>query len=176
MTKQQNGIMAEKYSVEELAEGFIFPVKISKKQQTEADAELNTILNTRRVSMSSEHLLKSSLLQLRYQIEDYLNDMHFDKRKTFGYFLKAYIGGINKKQKDFAHEIAIKPAELSQYINNHRKPPQNIMVRLELHSHNIIPAADWYRLLEKENIHELSSNKQLRREEKKFIKRDTPAA
>ena len=121
--------------------------------------------------MNPEYHLKGTLLQLRFQIEDYLNDLHFDKRKTFGYFLKSYIDSLKKKRNEFADEINIKPTELSQYINNHRKPPQNIMIRLELHSYNMIPAADWYRLLEKENLHELSTNKLLRRDQKKFIKR-----
>lgn len=172
MTKQQYNTLVEKYSPDELAGGFVFDVKLTKKQKAEADSTLSELLKKRRASINDEDMLKGALLQLRFQIEDYLNDLRFDKRKTFGYFLRSYIDGIRKRQKDFAYEINIKPAELSQYINNHRKPPQNIIIRLELHSRNIIPAADWYRLLEKENIHELSTNKELRREERKFIKRD----
>jgi len=176
MTKQPYNTLAEKYSPEELAESFVFDAGLTKKQKNEADTALSEVLKKRRDAMNREDHLKGTLLQLRFQIEDYLNDLHFDKRKTFGYFLKSYIDGINKKQKEFAYEIDIKPTELSQYINNHRKPPQNIMVRLELHSHNMIPATDWYRLLEKENIHALRTNKDLRRAERKFIKRDARLA
>jgi hypothetical protein len=170
MTKQYS-MLAEKYSPEELADSFVFPSQLTKKQKKEADNALSEILKQRRTAMSPEYQLKGILLQLRFQILDYLNDIHFDKHKTFGYFLKLYIDGLKKRRNEFAHEINIKPTELSQYINNHRKPPTNIMVRLELHSHNMIPATDWYRLLEKENLHELSTNKLLRQEEKKFIKR-----
>ncbi len=170
MTKQEYKVLAEKYSPEELADSFVFPAQLTKKQKAEADIALSEVLKRRRSEMSPEYRLKGTLLQLRFQIEDYLNDFHYDKRKTFGYFLKSYIGGLKKRRNEFAYEINIKPTELSQYINNHRRPPQNIMIRLELHSRNMIPATDWYRLLEKENLHKLSTNKLLRKEEKKFVR------
>ena len=72
-------------------------------------------------------------------------------------------------ENEFAHEINIKPTVLSQYINSHRNPPQDIIIRLELHSRNNIPAATWYRLLEKENIHDLNTNLELRTKQKKYI-------
>ena len=176
MTKQQYNALAERYSPEELANSFVFPAHLTKKQKEEADIALSEVLKQRRAEMSREYQLKGTLLQLRFQIEDYLNDLHYDKRKTFGYFLKSYIDGLKKRQNEFADEINVKPTELSQYINNHRRPPQNIIIRLELHSRNMIPATDWYRLLEKETLHELGTNKILRREEKKFIKKEAQMA
>ncbi len=172
MTKKHFGELFTEHGPEELTNSFIFPVPLSKKQRAEADAELNDALSKRRAVMSKEDLLKANLLQLRFQIEDYVINKQFDKRKTFGHFLKTYIDRLNKKRNEFAAEIQIKPAELSQYINNHRMPPKNVMIRLELHSHKIIPATDWYRLVEKENLYELSNNKALRAEQKQFVIRE----
>ena len=169
MTKQEYDVLSQKHTAEELADAFVFPVTMSKKQKKETDIVLKEALKQRRAIISPEDQLKGTLLQLRFQIEDYLNDIHYDKRKTFGYFLKSYIDGLKIRRNEFAHEINIKPTELSQYINDHRKPPQNIIIRLELHSNNMIPATDWYRLLEKETIHDLRTNKILRRDEKKFV-------
>ena len=84
--------------------------------------------------------------------------------------MKSYITILDKKSNEFADEIDIKPAELSQYINNHRTPPQPVMIRLELHSKNIIPAVHWYRLAECRKLHELMSDKTLRKEQRKFVK------
>ena len=93
----------------------------------------------------------------------------FNKNKTFGFFLKLYISRLNIRMNEFAREINIRSTVLSQYINNHRIPPREIMVRFELHSHKNIPATTWYRLVEKENIHELSTNSVLRSKQKRHI-------
>jgi plasmid maintenance system antidote protein VapI len=171
MNKENYNGLLEKHGAAELANNFVFPVKLSKKEQVQADKELKTVLQESRASISKEDMLRLNLLQLRFQIEDYVNNKHFDKHKTFGHFLKIYITGLNKKRNEFAKEIHIKPTELSQYINNHRIPPKNVMIRLELHSHMIIPATDWYRLLEKETLHELGNNRTLRAEQRQFVTR-----
>ena len=169
MTKKEYTIDHQKHGPQELVKSFVFPVQLRAKKKNDSDKELNDILNQRRAAMSSEDKLKAILLQLRFNIEDYLNDTKFDKKKTFGFFLKHYIISLNKRRNEFAHEINIKPTVLSQYINSHRNPPQDIIIRLELHSRNNIPAATWYRLLEKENIHDLNTNLELRTKQKKYI-------
>lgn len=169
MTKQQDKTLAEKYSWKDLAESYVFPAEISKEDRKESTTLLNGILKNRRAAMTGKEQLMAQMLQLRFEIEDYLNNSDYDKDKTFGYFLSTYIDLLKKRRNEFSQEININPTELSQYINNHRKPPQNIMIRLELHSHNILPAVDWYRLVEKETVYKLGNNKAIRKEEKKFI-------
>lgn len=164
------------YTPEELVDAFVFPAELSKREKSEGDAVLNEVLKQRRQKMSSSTMLKGALLQLRYQIEDYLENGAFDKHKTFGHFLHAYVNSLHKKQNEFAAEINIKPTELSQYINNHRKPPQAILIRLELHSRKMIPATDWYRLIELENLHSLATDKQIRKEERKFVVKEAQYA
>lgn len=172
----QNKNLAKGYRAEELAESLVFPSELSKKQKKEADAVLNKALAERRAGMSAEDRLRATLMQLRFQIEDYLNNAPFDKNKGFGFFLKSYIDHLGIKHKKLAEQINIKPAELSLYINNHRTPTENVIVRLELHSHGIISAVDWYRLLEKEKLHELSTNKALRKDQKRFVKKEAELA
>jgi hypothetical protein len=172
MTNKQYELLKEKYSLDELADNIMIPKQITPKQKAEANTTLQQVLDKRRANLSPEYKLKAALLQLRFKIEDYLNDNKYDKRKTFGYFLKLYIDGLQIKRNEFAAAINIKPTELSLYINNHRIPPQYILIRLELHSHGLIPATNWYKLLEKVNLHELSTNKSLRTEERKYIKQE----
>ncbi|CAN5547745.1 hypothetical protein BH10BAC3_BH10BAC3_42160 [soil metagenome] len=171
MTKKEYNTLLGQHGAAELANNFVFPVRVSGKQKNESGSELKKVLATRRSEMSDKDKLEATLLQLRYQMEEYLNDTRFDKNKTFGFFLKNYIAGLRLKRNEFANEINIKPTELSQYINNHRTPPKNIIVRLELHSGNTIPAVNWYRLCEKKILHELSSNKALRNSQKKYVKK-----
>ncbi|MCW3105845.1 MAG: hypothetical protein JWQ09_351 [Segetibacter sp.] len=160
----------KQYTSEDLAESFVFPISISKKEKIKSDAILKATLTKKRNEISKADILKGKLLQLRFQIEEYINDNYFDRKKSFGYFLAQYIHLLNKKNIDFANEINLKPSELSQYLNNHRKPPKNILVRLELHSQKTITAVEWYRLIEKENIQELKTNKALRKQEQLNVK------
>jgi ribosomal protein S6 len=176
MTKKQYNALLAQHGAEELANSFVFPVKLTDRQKQKANENLQAALERKRAEMTTEEKLKFKLLQLRYQIEDYLNNKQFDNRKTFGFFLEMYVHSLNKRNKEFAHEINIKPAVLSQYMNDHRKPPREIIIRLELHSRKNIPASDWYRLLEKENIHELQTNTTLRTKQQKHIRRKATLA
>jgi plasmid maintenance system antidote protein VapI len=170
MNKKEFDILLKQYGAEEIGGSLVFPKPKTAKSDKKAADTLQEVLAKRRAALSPEDLLKAQIMQLRFQIEDYLKENRFNRQKTFGYFLKSYITILDKKSNEFADEIDIKPAELSQYINNHRTPPQPVIIRLELHSKNIIPAVHWYRLAECRKLHELMSDKTLRKEQKKFVK------
>jgi DNA-binding transcriptional regulator YdaS (Cro superfamily) len=172
MTNKRYNNLLKKHGEHEVASNFIFPSGLTGKQKVEANTALTEALVKRRAGMSEADKLNVKLLQLRFQIEDYLNDVRFDKNMSFSFFLKSYIKTLQMKQSQLAREIAIKPSVLSQYINSHRIPPENVIIRLELHSNNIIPATNWYLLLGKEKVHELGSNKTLRNKQKPFVKKE----
>lgn len=111
-----------------------------------------------------------SMLQLKFRLEEYIDNREFDDKLTFGYFLKEYLQLIHKKRNEFAAEIDIHETLLSQLINNHRAPSESVIIRLELHSNNAIPATYWYRLVEKQKEHFIGTNKELRKMEKRFVK------
>lgn len=170
MNKKEFEVLLKQYGAEELGGNLVFP----KTKTVTTDKKTRNILleelEKRRSAISPDDQLNAQIMQLRFQIEDYLKENRFNRKKTFGYFLKSYITILDKKSNEFADEIDIKPTELSQYINNHRTPPQPVMIRLELHSNNIIPAVHWYRLAESRKLHALMSDKTLRKEQKKYVK------
>ncbi|HEY9046914.1 MAG TPA: helix-turn-helix domain-containing protein [Ohtaekwangia sp.] len=159
----------KKYSRAEVAEGLIKPLRLSDKKMKEANAEMLKVLKNHRENLSSGERLKGQLLQLKFQIEDYLREESFDSERRLGYFLKAYIQSLNIKNIELARQIDIKASELSQYINDYRKPPENIFIRLEIHSHKIIPARDWYSLVLKEKLHTLNVNPSRWKAERKHV-------
>lgn len=59
---------------------------------------------------------------------------------------------------------------LSQLISDRREPSESIIIRLELHSNRSIPAAYWYRVVEKRREYLLVNNRQLRKQEEKHVK------
>ncbi len=176
MTSKQYNELLAKYGAAELAASFVFPVKQPKKQKAETDKVLSLALKQSRALAKPHDRLNARLMQLRFMIDDYLKEMRFEKQKTFGFFLKLYMRSWNKRQNQIAREISIPATVLSQYTNGFRKPSHDVLVRLELHSNNIIPAASWYQLLQKEELHNLKADKSLRLQQKEFVKKERIAA
>lgn len=162
--------LEKKYSSKELAESFVFRTKLSAKEKKQADLQLNLMRAKVQKQTTAKQMLLSRLLQLKYQIEDYSKNAPYDISRSFGYFLREYLKSLNKKNKDFASDIDIDETELSQILNQHRKPSEKIIIRLEIHSNKTIPAITWYRLLEKEKEYEILTNNLIRRSESKHVK------
>lgn len=169
--KKQELTDFSKLSNKELAEAFVFPSNAratAKEKQDEED-----FWQQRRKQFAGRtprQQVHDKLLQLKFQLEDYIDSNKYQDTLSFSYFLSEYVNRQGKKDKEFAAEIDIKPAVLSQYLNNYRTPPEKIVFRLELHSNGMIPAVTWYKLLQKDKEHEIMTNAKIRKEEIKHIK------
>lgn len=160
-----------KFTGEELADAFVFPadeVLNAKEKKEEEDfwAARRNGFNNR----TQKEKMYSKLLQLKFQLEDYINSNQYLEAFSFGFFLNEYVSRQDKKDKDFAVEVDVKPTVLSQYINNHRKPTDEFIIRLELHSNGMIPAISWFKVVQKDKEHEIRTNQKLRDEESKHVK------
>ena len=161
--------LRKKFTPEELADAFVFPVKITAKQKKEAAEQLAAARKKSRETMTDETKYGLRAFGTRFRIEDSLQEETFNPDHSFGSFLKQYIELMEKKRKEFAAEISIDETLLSQLINGHRFPPDYVAIRLELHSNNIIPATHWLRLVEKQRLHEIENDKELRKKEKPYV-------
>ncbi|MBN8719191.1 MAG: hypothetical protein J0H85_07085 [Sediminibacterium magnilacihabitans] len=155
----------------QIAESFVLPVKLSIRQQAEASAQLATARAKSLEQAKPVDKLLARILQLRFQLEDYLKSESYQPTRTFGHFLKEYqqLGG--KKRKEFAYEINIHETLLSQLISDRREPGEQIFIRLELHSNKTIPASYWFRLVEKKKAYQLQHDSKIRQREKKNVKK-----
>ena len=70
----QNRKLNEKYTDKELAESFVFRDDLSAEEKKQSDADLREIRNNLRSKVTPKQMLLSRLLQLKYQIEDYLKN------------------------------------------------------------------------------------------------------
>lgn len=133
-----------------------------------------TVSNCNRTKNSLQHVTKKQicrqLLQLKKDLDKYIRAEEFEESLSFGYFLNQYIRRQNKFDKQFAIDIGVTDAAISQYLNGHRRPTKDFLIRLELQSNNLIPAITWFKLLQKEKEHELLTNSAVRIRESKFIK------
>lgn len=65
--------LSQKYTPEELADAFVFPVKLTAKQKKEAAQQLAEARKKTRQEMTEKDRLISRLYQFRFQLEDYLD-------------------------------------------------------------------------------------------------------
>ena len=160
----------KEYTPEEIVESFVFPGPKGPKERESLMEALRQ--HRKRVSdkQSERTKLISQLLQLKFLIEDYIKSEKFNKDYFFGFFLKEYIIRIEKKNNQFAEEINVDPAELSQVINKRRQPTDKLIFRLEIHSNRNFPALMWFKILEKDRAYELKHHREIIDNEKKNVK------
>ncbi|CAM4327698.1 hypothetical protein SAMN06265348_11053 [Pedobacter westerhofensis] len=170
-SKNYQVVDISKISDQDLADAFVFPKTTnSSAEEKREEAEFWSDRRKQFENRTSEQKIYTKLLQLKFQLEEYIGNYKYEEALNFGYFLNEYVSRQEKKDKQFASEVDIKPAVLSQYINNHRKPTEKFVVRLELHSNGMIPAISWFKLVQKDKEHEIMTNQDLRRMESKHVK------
>ncbi|RFS24753.1 XRE family transcriptional regulator [Chitinophaga silvatica] len=160
----------KKLTLDEIADGYILSENLSKNERAKVIKEFREEGKKALSNLSNEKRVLSSILQLRFEIEDYLKKNEYNKETSFCYFLKEYIIRLQLKNKDFAEQMGMEPSELSHILNGHRKPNDKILIRLELHSNKNINAMQWYKILERDKEYELSTNNRLREEERPYVK------
>jgi len=162
--------LTKKYTAKELAGSFVFRNTLTAQQTEEAGNQLAEARKKAKKQHTPQDILYAGVLQLRYQIEEYTESTRYNAQLSFGYFLRAYIKLNYKNNKDFAKDIHLDETELSQILNGHRDPSEKTLIRLELHSGNVLPALYWFKLLEKEKEYELETDNVLREREEKYVK------
>ncbi|HWV32884.1 MAG TPA: hypothetical protein VN038_24645 [Dyadobacter sp.] len=160
----------KEYTLEELADAFVFPVDPPTEEQRMAEEAFWTERRRQMANRTPEELRQSKLLRIKYQILNYIEDSNPEAHWNFQYFLNEYIRAQNKKDKEFAADVDVKPYVLSQYLNGHRTPPKEFLIRLELHSNGLIPASWWLRILQKSKETELMQDTAIREQESKHVK------
>ena len=162
--------LIKKYSASEIVDALILNHDLTEDQKTTADQELKDIRSKKKSALSSQQILYARVMQLRFQIEDFLNNEETNGKYSFAYFLEKYIRLNYKTNKDFAEDLNLKETALSLYLNKHRYPNDETIMRLDIHSGNNIPAILWYRLIEIEKLHSLENNLELREEQGKYVR------
>lgn len=161
----------KKYTDKELAEAHVFHPDLPDEDIREADKEFSARRVEQLKKRSEEDRYYARIMQLKYLMEDYIETEEYREEYTFGYFLREYIHSLNKSISVFSDDIGLHNTKLSRLLNNRDEPNDKILVRLEVHSGNTIPAIVWFRLIEKERGRILENNQQLRREESRHVKR-----
>lgn len=162
--------LLKKYTPEELAESFIFSVDLPEEEHQQNDKEFWEFRKKLLVNRTKEDHILSGLLQIKYQIEGYLEQKGYDKEKSVQHFLDAYMKVVDKKQKELAYDLDIHPTRISRIRNNKEKLSLALTYRLEAHSGNLIPALFWWKLVQKEIEMEMMQDSQTIEQEKSRVR------
>ncbi|MEW4925650.1 hypothetical protein [Algibacter sp. 2305UL17-15] len=110
--------------------------KSKKEYKSEATALMEARLN-RMKNLSKDQIIRAKLMQLKLNMEEFIKQPVYDNRNYFSEFLESYVDTIYSKRSVFAKDINITPATLSQVINNHRAPTDELILKLMLHSEKV---------------------------------------
>jgi hypothetical protein len=161
MTNKKNKIM-----IEDAEYGVDSRYKSKKEGESDAAALMEARLN-RMKNLSKDQIIRAKLLQLKLKMEDYLEEPVYDNRNYFSEFLKTYIDTIYSKRSRFAKDIDITPVSLSQVINNQRKPKDEFIMRLMIHSEKVYQNVcafhkkTWYQVYFQEKISDTMSSQEV---------------
>ncbi len=159
----------KKHSGKELAEAHVFPSRLSPSEKRKEENEFSRFRIQRIKNRTEGERLYSRLMQLKYLMENYANSNEYNNRYKFSYFLNEYLHSLNINKTDFSKEISLHGAQLSRLLNDKDEPSEKILIRLEIHSNNFIPAIYWYRVYEKQKELELMGNKTIRKRESRYV-------
>jgi plasmid maintenance system antidote protein VapI len=155
---------------EDLAGSMLLPKRLTAKQKEKADRDLAEHRLKRSESLTPEQKKTYQLARLKIKLENHIRKGQYDPALHFGYFLDQYLQIMGKKKKDFASEINIHQTQLSSILKNRRDPGETMMIRLEIHSGNTIPAIDWFKLQELEKEYQIRTDSGLRDRERKHVR------
>jgi plasmid maintenance system antidote protein VapI len=159
-----------KLKLEDSAPDVVYPGSLHGSGRKKMLLEFREIRKKITEKYSATDKLIFQLLQLKFQIEDYLKAENPATRYDFGHFLKEYIIRQNKNQAEFANDIGLDPSELSFTINNHRKPTDKLIFRLDIQSNKNFPARLWIKLMEKDRLYEIEQDNTLIAREESYVK------
>lgn len=118
-------------------EDFKYLIDSRNLTNKEKRAERDAILKAREARFrerSDNEIKTAKLMQLKYQMEKYLNKPKCSLGPFFPKFLINYIDTLYDKRKKFASDISVTPVSLSHILNEHREPKDVFLHRLILHS------------------------------------------
>ena len=146
-----------KLSENEIAESMLISNSdpISAKEKEEFLRNRLEIMNSR----TQDDLLRSNLLQFKYEVETYIELGKYDPKYSFSNCLKRYMQITSKTNKDLTEELSIHKTKLSRIINDRDEANTALTYKLEKHSSKLFPAIFWWKLITLKKEDEINTNK-----------------
>ena len=121
-------------------------------------------------SRTKDDLLRSNLLQFKYEVETYLELGEFDSKYSFSNCLKRYMQITSKSSKDLTEELSIHKTKLSRILNDRDEANAALTYKLEKHSSTLFPAIFWWKLITLKKENEIKTNQSDRKKATEKVK------
>ena len=157
-------------SAAEIAAAHIPPHNLSATEKAAADATLLQLRMDKLRTMTESQRILASLVQLKFQMEDYVQSQGDPQEGGFSAFLQQYMQVLNKKQVVFAKEISLHPTKLNQILRGRTNPNLPLVYRLEKHAAGQIPAVLWWKVFAKKLEYQIGADKIGRQKEAAKVK------
>ena len=137
--------------------------KTTKERESDGTALMQARLE-RMKNLPREQILRAKLLQLKLKMENYLKEPVYNNQNHFALFLETYVDAIYSKRSEFAKDINITPVFLSKVINSHRKPKEEFILKLMIHSESVFKnigafhETTWYQIYLSKKLYDTMSN------------------
>ncbi len=149
---------------------------LSEKERREISDSLTRAREKRFLERGENEKKAARLLQLKYQMEEYLSSSEIVREAQFPKFLGIYIDTLYDKRKNFAHDLSVTPVLLSHVLNEHREPQESFLQRLIVHSSNSYKSIGdfdiqlWPKVYYQDKIHQfIASKNKWQKEEERFV-------
>jgi plasmid maintenance system antidote protein VapI len=139
---------------------------ITAKEKEEFLKKRLEIMNSR----TKDDLLRSNLLQFKYEVETYLELGEYNPAYSFSNCLKRYMQITAKSSKDLTEELSIHKTKLSRIINDRDEANAALAYKLEKHSSKLFPAIFWWKLITLKKENEIKTNKNDRKKATEKVK------
>ncbi len=164
--------LQKKYSLEEIAESYVFPHGLTPEEERESNELLRAARLEALRKMTPEERFAAYLLGLRYRLEDVLKlNGKSPYRYTFQSALREYQESSERKPAQLATELALSTRQLNQLMKGEKAPDAALFYRLEAHSDGKVTALQWSRLVAQQWENELSNDHAAREREASKVKK-----
>ncbi len=162
--------LRQQYTDEEIAESFFIPADLTENERKAADEEMWAFRKKRLQSRTKEQKIYADLLQICYQMKEYVESTLFDEEQSVAVYLREYLRVTGKNQKQLSEDLSIHKTRLSRILHKRERLTLALAYRLEEHSGNLIPAIYWWKLVQKEIEADILNNPDAKLKEAKLVK------
>lgn len=162
--------LRKQYTEEEIVDSMLVPADLTETEAAELHTEMRQIRLKKLRSMTKTDKLLSDVMQLRFDMENYLKKEAFSFEKTFGKYLGAYLHITKKNRREIADDLSIHYTKLSRILNDKEEPNVELSYRLAQYSGNLIKAELWWQLMIKKQAFILRMDQETRQREASKVK------
>jgi antitoxin HigA-1 len=144
------------------------PKEIKANQIWNADKmnKLRTFILSESKKQSPERRMRSEMLALKYQIQDYIENENIEKKMRIFDFLKLYLKILNIPRVQVARKFEMNDSNLYKYLIGERKLNPDLAMKLSSFSHT--KPELWFHIQTKNELFELEKEKEKMEEYKKY--------